>query len=173
MGCCLQRENLPLTDLFNSKRIYQHKISKFRNNCPSGGVLLDPHFVKLGRRESDFNCFVALSTPDRNRVKNCVVPCWCCVVLVLSSERHAELCCCALHIGNGLHGICIKIKKEQSQQYHSNTSSHLFRYTEYFSSTIFECYRFHRLSCCGKLSIGRLSALRDLICFLKEKIFSF
>ena len=95
------------------------------------------------------------------------------VVLVLSSERHAELCCCALHIGNGLHGICIKIKKEQSQQYHSNTSSHLFRYIEYFSSTIFECYRFHRLSCCGKLSIGRLSALRDLICFLKEKIFSF
>ena len=50
MGCCLQRENLPPTDLFNSKRFYQHKISTFRNNCPSGGVLLDPHFVKLGRR---------------------------------------------------------------------------------------------------------------------------
>ena len=51
MGCCLQRENLPPTDLFNSKRFYQHKISTFRNNCPSGGVLLDPHFVKLGRRD--------------------------------------------------------------------------------------------------------------------------
>ena len=50
MGCCLQRENLPPTDLFTSKRFYQHKISTFRNNCPSGGVLLDPNFVKLGRR---------------------------------------------------------------------------------------------------------------------------
>ena len=25
-------------------------ISTFRNNCPSGGVLIDPHFVNLGRR---------------------------------------------------------------------------------------------------------------------------
>ena len=50
MGCCLQRENLPPTDLFTSKRFYQHKISTFRNNCPSGWVLLGPNFVKLGRR---------------------------------------------------------------------------------------------------------------------------
>ena len=57
MGCCLQRENLPPTDLFNSKRFYQHKISTFRNNCPSGGVLLDPHFVKLGRREILIGCY--------------------------------------------------------------------------------------------------------------------
>ena len=27
------------------------------------------------RMQSDFNCFVALSTPDLNRVKNCVFPC--------------------------------------------------------------------------------------------------
>ena len=57
------------------------------------------------------------------KFKNGLIPCWCCVVAELCwSSRHAELYCCALHIGNGLHGICIKIKKEQSQQYHSNTS---------------------------------------------------
>ena len=95
----------------------------------------------------------------------CWGQCW-------SSPCHAELHCCALHIGNGLHGICIKIKKEQSQQYHYNTSSlftqiHSIRI--HLVSTIFECYWFWRFSFCGKLSIGRLSVLRDLICFLTEK----
>ena len=47
------------------------------------------------RMQSDFNCFVALSTPDRNRVKNCVVPCWCCVGPRLWASRWALLLCSA------------------------------------------------------------------------------
>ena len=49
----------------------------------------------INAMQSDFNCFLALLTPDRNRVKNCVVPCWCCVGPRLWASRWALLLCSA------------------------------------------------------------------------------
>ena len=46
-----KEKTFPKKILFAFNGFLAQNSSSFRNNCLSGGVLLDPHFANLGRRD--------------------------------------------------------------------------------------------------------------------------